>query len=79
MDGAMTIFLRRMRAHAVMEGQDPAPWSNDDDYAVIEGKTIGRIYRDRVPGGETKWRTIWKAPSPVLGLWFPLGLRNRKR
>jgi hypothetical protein len=27
-----------------------------DDYAVIEGTLIGRIYRERVPGGETKWR-----------------------
>ena len=61
----MTIFLRKMRAHAAMEGQDPAPGTIQDDYAVIEGKTIGRIYRERVPGGETKWRWFLQS-APVV-------------
>jgi hypothetical protein len=61
----VTIFLRKMKAHAVIEGRDPAPWSNDDDYAVVEGKLIGRIYRDRVPGGETKWRWFLQS-GPVV-------------
>jgi hypothetical protein len=61
----VTIFLRKMEAHVVIEGPDPEPWSNDDDYAVVEGKLIGRVYRDRVPGGETKWR--WSLQSrPVV-------------
>ncbi len=53
-----------MRA-AVIEGREPGPWSNDDDYAVVEGKLIGRIYRDRVPGGETKWRWFLQS-GPVV-------------
>jgi hypothetical protein len=61
----MTIFLRKMRAHAVIEGRDPAPWSNEDDYAVVEGRLIGRIYRDRVSGGETKWRWFLQS-GPVV-------------
>jgi hypothetical protein len=67
----VTIFLRKMRAHAVIEGRDPAPWSNDDDYAVVEGKLIGRIYRERVPGGDMKWRWFLQSglvvPQPNSG------------
>jgi hypothetical protein len=54
-EDGVTIFLRKMKAHAVIEGRDPGSWSNDDDYAVVEGKLIGRIYGERVPRGETKW------------------------
>jgi hypothetical protein len=61
----VTIFLRKMKAHVVIEGRDSAPWSNDDDYAVVEGKLIGRVYRDRVPGGETKWRWFLQS-GPVV-------------
>jgi hypothetical protein len=76
--------MRKMKAHAIREGRDPAPWSNDDDYAVIEGKTIGRIYRERVPGGETKWRWFLQSgpvvPQPNAGEVKPkLRSRNRQR
>jgi hypothetical protein len=60
----MTIFLRRMRAHDVIEGKEPGPWGNDD-YAVVEGTLIGRIYADRVPGGEMKWRWFLQS-GPVV-------------
>jgi hypothetical protein len=67
----VTIFLRKMKAHDVIEGREPGPWG-EDDYAVVEGKMIGRIYRDRVPGGETKWRWFYQtqgqpAPPPNAG------------
>jgi hypothetical protein len=66
----MTVFLRKMRAHDVIEGKEPGPWG-EDDYAVVEGRLIGRIYRDRVPGGETKWRWFLQSgpgvPQPNAG------------
>ena len=37
----------------------------EEDYAVVEGKLIGRISRDRVPGGETKWRWFLQSESVV--------------
>ena len=53
----MTIFLRKQQVHDVIEGRNPGPWS-EDDYAVVDGTLIGRIYKERLPAGE-KWR------------WFP--------
>ena len=49
----MTIFLRRQHAQDVIEGRTPGPWK-DDDYAVVDGIVLGRIYRSGRPGGE-KW------------------------
>jgi hypothetical protein len=73
----MTIFLRKLKAHAVIEGRDPGPWSNDDDYAVVEGKLIGRIYSER------KWRWFLRSgpvvPRPNSGeatLWKRRTLRS---
>jgi hypothetical protein len=50
----MTVFLRRQRAHDVIEGREPLDWK-DDDYAVVDGTLIGRIYKEQLPAGE-KWR-----------------------
>lgn len=50
----MTIFLRRQRAHDIIEGRSPMAWK-DDDYAVVDGVLIGRIFKERLPEGE-KWR-----------------------
>jgi hypothetical protein len=65
----MTIFLRKMRAHAVIEGRDPGPWSNDDDYAVVEGKLIGRIYasgyREAKRSGDGSCSRDWWCRSPT--------------
>ena len=65
-------FLRKMKAHDVIEGREPGPWG-EDDYAVLEGTVIGRIYRDRVPGGEMRWRWFYQtqgrpAPPPNSGV-----------
>jgi hypothetical protein len=60
----VTIFLRKMKAHDVIEGREPGPW-DEDDYAVLEGTLIGRIYRDRVPGGEMRWRWFLPDPGPT--------------
>jgi hypothetical protein len=47
----MTIFLRKQRAQAVIEGrQSPEMW-DDNDYAVVDGFVVGRIYRERFRRG----------------------------
>jgi hypothetical protein len=69
----MAIFLRKMSAHYRIEGRPPGPFKDeDDDYAVVEGTLIGRIYLERVPGGAMKW--LWflqtghlPAPPPKSG------------
>jgi hypothetical protein len=46
----MTLVLRKQHAHARIEGQEPPPdWSNDD-YAVVDERLVGRIYRQQVQG-----------------------------
>lgn len=73
----MTIFLRKMRAHDVIEGRQPGSWG-EDDYAVVDGTLIGRIYLDRTPGGAMKWRWFYQtqgqpAPQPNSGEADTLG------
>jgi hypothetical protein len=47
----MTLFLRKQHAHDLIEGRSPGPWS-EDDYAVVDGVCIGRIY---LGGGQWRW------------------------
>ena len=61
-----------MKAHDLIEGGEPGPWG-EDDYALVEGTMIGRICRDRVPGGEVRWRWFYqiqgnRAPPPNSGV-----------
>jgi hypothetical protein len=49
----MTLLLRKQRAQARIEGEEPADWP-DDDYAVVEDTVIGRIYREMIHG-QPKW------------------------
>jgi hypothetical protein len=48
-------FPATQRANDTIQGRQPGSW-NDKDYVVIDGTPIGRIYADRLPGGE-KW--LW--------------------
>jgi hypothetical protein len=61
---AVTLFLRKQRAHDIIEGLTPQEWP-DDDYAVIDGRSIGRIYRTRLPGGE-KWCWFLQGPHAMI-------------
>ena len=65
----MTLILRKMRAQARIEGLDPNIWG-DDDYAVNDETTVGRIYREMIHG-DPKW--LWflqivPAPPPNQGI-----------
>jgi hypothetical protein len=62
----MTIFLRKQRAQDVIEGREPMDWS-DTDYAVVDGFTVGRIYRERLPAGE-RWRWFLNGPGLPRGV-----------
>jgi hypothetical protein len=63
----MTIFLRKQRAQAVIEGrQSPEMW-DDNDYAVVDGFVVGRIYRERLPAGE-RWRWFLNGPGLPRGV-----------
>src|SRR5882762_5056279 len=50
----MTLLLRKSSAQARIEGWDPRGRS-DDDYAVVDGTKVGRIYREMIIG-KPKWR-----------------------
>ena len=41
----MTLFLRKQNDQDRIEGRQPKPWK-DDDYAVVDDRVIGRIYRE---------------------------------
>jgi hypothetical protein len=78
----VTIFLRKMQAHDVIEGRKPGAWG-EDDYAVVEGTLIGRIYLDRKPGDAMKWRWFYQtrgrpAPPPNAGEAEPTTRQKRR-
>jgi hypothetical protein len=71
----MTLVLRKQRAQDRIKGRYSFDWG-EDDYAVIDEThvvdetQIGRIYKERVPGG-VKW--LWslqvvRAPLPNEGI-----------
>jgi hypothetical protein len=60
----MTLFLRKQRAHDVIEGRAKVIDWPDDDYAVIDGLKIGRIYRSNTPGGTWQWFLQFPDPLP---------------
>jgi hypothetical protein len=66
----MTLLLRKQNAQDRIEGREPFGWK-DDDFAVLDDETrIGRIYQERLPGGE-KWRWflhVMGAPLPNSGI-----------
>jgi hypothetical protein len=50
----MPVTLRKQRDQEIVEGRKPVINWADDDYAVADGEIrIGRIYRARLPAGET--------------------------
>ena len=49
----MTLFLRKQHAQDAIEGRSPGPWK-EEDFAVVDGITVGRIYRDQQPAGD-RW------------------------
>jgi hypothetical protein len=51
----MKLFLRTQRANDTIQGRQPDS-RNDNDYVVIDGTPIGRIYADQLPDAE-KW--LW--------------------
>jgi hypothetical protein len=51
----MALVLRRQYVQDRMEGREPAGYSVDD-YAVVDGTRIGRIWRE-VQDGTAKW--LW--------------------
>ena len=66
----MTLVLRKQSAEDRIEGRDPPPDWSDDDYAVVDEKLVGRIYRQQVQG-DIKW--LWflqtvPAPLPNQGI-----------
>jgi hypothetical protein len=71
----MTLLVRKQHTQDRIEGLDSFDWG-EDDYAVIDEAQavdetqIGRIYKERVPGG-VKW--LWflqveEAPLPNKGI-----------
>jgi hypothetical protein len=71
----MTLLLRKQHAQDRTKGRYPFDWG-EDDYAVVDEThavdetQIGRIYKERVPGG-VKW--LWslqvaRAPPPNHGI-----------
>ncbi len=65
----MTLLVRKQHTQDRIEGLDSFDWG-EDDYAVIDETQIGRIYKERVPGG-VKW--LWflqveEAPLPNKGI-----------
>jgi hypothetical protein len=66
----MTLILRKQHAQDRIEGQEPPLDWSDDDYAVVDEKLVGRIYRQQVQG-DIKW--LWflqtvPAPLPNQGI-----------
>lgn len=58
-----------MRAQARITGTDPTIWRNDDDCAINDETTVGRIYKEMIHG-EMKWRWFLQtdpAPPPNHG------------
>jgi hypothetical protein len=49
----MALFLRKQHAQDAIEGRSLGPWS-EEDYSVVDGFKVGRIYRDARPGG-VRW------------------------
>jgi hypothetical protein len=67
---SMTLILRKQNAHDRIEGQEPPHDWSDDDYAVVDERLVGRIYRQQVQG-DIKW--LWflqtvPAPLPNQGI-----------
>jgi hypothetical protein len=65
----MTLLVRKQHTQDRIEGLDSFDWG-EDDYAVIDETQIGRVYKERVPGG-VKW--LWflqveEAPLPNKGI-----------
>ena len=65
----MTLLLRKQHTQDRIEGLDSFDWG-EDDYAVVDERQIGRIYKERVPAG-VKW--LWflqvvEAPLPNKGI-----------
>jgi hypothetical protein len=63
----MTIFLRKQRAQAVIEGRHAPEMWDENDYAVVDGFVVGRIYRERLPAGE-RWRWFLNGPGLPRGV-----------
>jgi hypothetical protein len=66
----MTLVLRKQSLEDRIEGREPPPDWSDDDYAVVDEKLVGRIYRQQVQG-DIKW--LWflqtvPAPLPNQGI-----------
>jgi hypothetical protein len=66
----MTLVLRKQHAEDRIEGREPPPDWSDDDYAVVDEKLVGRIYRQQVQD-DLKW--LWflqtvPAPAPNQGI-----------
>jgi hypothetical protein len=64
----MTLILRKQHAQDRIEGREPLEC--DDDYAVVDGTQVGRIYTERIHG-DFKW--LWflqtvPAPPPNQGM-----------
>jgi hypothetical protein len=49
----MVLFLRTQRAQDVIEGRAAGSWK-EDDFSVVDGIKVGRIYRELRPDGE-RW------------------------
>ncbi len=65
----MTLLFRKQHTQDGIEGLDSFDWG-EDDYAVVDERQIGRIYKERVPAG-VKW--LWflqvvEAPLPNKGI-----------
>jgi hypothetical protein len=62
------LILREQNAQERIEGRQPLGWA-DDDFAVVDDVVIGRIYKERTPGGEWLWfLQILGAPPPTQGI-----------
>ena len=66
----MTLVLRKQHTEDRIEGREPPPDWSDDDYAVVDEKLVGRIYRQPVQD-DLKW--LWflqtvPAPLPDQGI-----------
>lgn len=69
--GPGSLFLRKTRDQARLEGLDAGGWS-DDDYAVVVASDhdtrVGRIYMEQIHG-RPMWRwVIDTAPAPNQGV-----------
>jgi hypothetical protein len=65
----MTLVVRKSRAQARIDRLETVDWG-DDDYAVNDETTVGRIYKEMIHG-EPKWRwflQIVPVPPPNQGM-----------